>query len=665
MRLRFLVCTFVVVCGMITLWPGSVSDAVSTSLNPPVPSQEVVAQQLGAMPMPFTKNEGQWDERVLFRTSAGGATVWFTREGITYQFTRRIPREGTGLDDPMGLMRKRIPGSLGEEGMSSGVGLMAERDSVEMVVVTAAFEGANAAVDVMGENQLDYKCNYFIGNDPSQWRTDVPNYASVVYRDVYPGIDLRLQGVGGRLQTAWAASNGADLSQVRLTYDGNATVTETDAGELLIEAPWGTLLQSSLTTREEAPSASVESTGHAASAQASTSTVTLEYSTYLGGSSTDEGGGSAVDANGSAYVTGRTWSMDLPTAGPYQTYQGGGDAFVTKLSAAGDDLVYSTYLGGGGGEIGYRIAVHANGSAYVTGTTNSTDFPTAGPYQTHKGGYDAFVTKLSTAGNDLVYSTYLGGGEDDFGHGIAMDANGSAYVTGTTNSTDFPTTGAYQTDHAGGSGDAFVTKLNVHGNDLVYSTYLGGGEDDYGHGIAMDANGSAYVTGTTNSTDFPTTGAYQTDHAGGSGDAFVTKLNVHGNDLVYSTYLGGGDYDDATAIAVDANGSAYVTGWTGSADFPTAGPYQTDQGGVGCLCDETERRREQLGVQHLSGGQRWGRGLWYRRGRQRERLCHGRDFVHGLPDRRGLSNVRGWGCLCDETEPRRERVGVQHLSGGR
>jgi hypothetical protein len=256
---------------------------------------------------------------------------------------------------------------------------------------------------------------------------------------------------------------------------------------------------------------------------------------------------------------------------------------VTKLNSAGTALVYSTYLGGSGTDQGIDIAVDAAGSAYVTGTTDSTNFPTtAGAFQAALAGTstDAFVTKLSPAGAALVYSTYLGGSGSDQGVGIAVDAGGSAYVTGLTGSANFPTASPIQAALVGSS-DAFVTKLNPTGSaPLVYSTYLGGSGAEQGNRIAVDAAGSAYVTGTTDSLNFPTTaGAFQTA-SGGLDDAFVTKLTPAGSALAYSTYLGGSGTEQSFGIAVDSAGSAYVTGTTDSPNFPTtAGAFDVTANG--------------------------------------------------------------------------------------
>ena len=298
----------------------------------------------------------------------------------------------------------------------------------------------------------------------------------------------------------------------------------------------------------------------------------LAYSTYLGGSGTDEGLGIAVDSSGNAYVTGVTASTNFPTTSPLQgSNAGNSDAFVTKLTASGA-LAYSTYLGGSGQDGGGGIAVDSSGNVYVTGFTSSSNFPTASALQgSYAGGpEDAFVMKLDIDGN-LKYSTFLGGGGNDEGFGIAADSSGNAYVTGETSSTNFPTAGALQASNAGGFSDAFVTKLTASGA-LAYSTYLGGAGVDEGLGIAVDSSGIAYVTGETSSADFPTASPFQGSNAGGTSDAFMTKLTASGT-LTYSTYLGGAGADEGLGIAVDTSDNAYVTGYTQSTNFPTAHPY--------------------------------------------------------------------------------------------
>ena len=301
------------------------------------------------------------------------------------------------------------------------------------------------------------------------------------------------------------------------------------------------------------------------------------FSVFLGGGGADEAKGVAVDVQGNVYVTGSTGSLDFPTKGAIQATTGGsGDAFLVKLSPGGATLVYSTYLGGIANDSASAVSIDAAGNAYIVGTTFSADFPTTNPFQGAKGAQqDAFVAKINPTGTAWVYSTYLGGNNVDEGNAIAVDASGSAYVTGYTASTNFPLSSPFRGSNTA-SVDAFVTKLNPAGSALVYSTYLGGSATDYGTAIAVDSSGSAYVAGTVTSDDFPVVNAIDTtlgSHA--VGDAFVTKFNPSGSALVYSTYLGGGSEDDPYALALDQAGNVYITGRTNSSDFPLTNPLQT------------------------------------------------------------------------------------------
>jgi hypothetical protein len=312
----------------------------------------------------------------------------------------------------------------------------------------------------------------------------------------------------------------------------------------------------------------------------------IEYSTFLGGSIFDIAWAIAVDAEGNAYLAGYTASTNFPTVNPYQPSTAGqGDAFVAKFDPHGRP-VYVTYLGGDYLDYAKDIAVDANGNAYVVGATGSADFPTKNAFQpSYAGGWDGFVTKLNATGSTLVYSTYLGGTEVENLEAIAVDGAGNAYVSGNTQSTDFPTHLPFQPTLQG-SADAFVTKLSADGAALAYSTYLGGSfGSETGMSIAVDRAGNAIVTGDTTSGDFPTANAFQPQCAPGAAgcwDVFVTKFNAAGTALVYSTYLGGNDQeyiDVGFGIAVDAVGTAYVTGMTGSPNFPMLHPYQDVYGG--------------------------------------------------------------------------------------
>ncbi len=309
-------------------------------------------------------------------------------------------------------------------------------------------------------------------------------------------------------------------------------------------------------------------------------TLQLEYSTYLGGSGNDYGNRITLGPGGEAYVAGETVSSDFPNLNPYQASFGGGswDIFVSKLSSSGSSLIYSTYLGGSGWDYGYGITLGTGGEAYITGYTGSADFPTLNPYQANFGGTnDAFVSSLSSSGSSLIYSTYFGGSDDDTGRGITLRTGGEAYVTGYTLSANFPTLNPYQASNSG-SADVFVSSLSSSGSSLVSSTYLGGSGLDYGYGITLGTGGEAYVTGYTLSANFPTANPYQASR-GGNQDVFISKLASSGSSLVSSTYLGGIGIDRGNGIELGTGGEAYVAGVTESADFPTLNPYQASLGG--------------------------------------------------------------------------------------
>lgn len=306
----------------------------------------------------------------------------------------------------------------------------------------------------------------------------------------------------------------------------------------------------------------------------------LVYSTYLGGSGYDVANAIEVDAAGSAYVVGETQSVNFDTQGPIESDADGAtsDAFLTKLTPAGNALAYSTYLGGTAADQALDVAVDAVGAAYLTGFTLSSDFDTVGAIEPQTGAGDMFLSKVNPAGSALVYSTYLGGGGADVPAGVDVDSSGAAYVAGYTTSVDYDAVGAYEADADGAADDAILTKVNPAGSAIAYSTYLGGNGIDNATDIAVDSAGSAYVTGYTESPDFDTVGPIESDADGALEDAFVTKFAPAGNALTYSTYLGGSDSDRALAIDVGSDGSAYVAGGTTSVDFDVLEPYEADGG---------------------------------------------------------------------------------------
>ena len=549
---------------MATVGSAKTARERSTTLN----RQPAIEVAYGNLPLSFEPNQGQTNSQVEFLSRGRGYTLFLTATEAVLSLRKPTAAKTNETED---------------SGDTTGV------------VLRMRLVGANPSPRVSGLKQLPGRSNYFLGNDPSKWRTNVPTYAKVQYEDVYPGVDLVYYGNQRQLEYDLIVAPGSDPEAIHLAFEGADKLQKgvqghlalhTAAGQVRLQKPL--VYQETNGIRQEIPAAYVLNGGRQVGFEVGTYDAdkpliidpVLSYSTYLGGNGVDRGFAIAVDGAGNAYVTGGANSTNFPTLNPFQAVFPGGpvDAFVTKLNAAGSALVYSTYLGGGGDDRGFDIAVDSSGNAYVTGQTDSGDFPRIVPIQVlNRGLSDAFVTKLNAAGNDLVYSTYLGGSSSDFGFGIAVDASGNAHVTGQTNSTDFPTVLPIQFAN-GALGDVFVAKLNAAGTVLLYSTYLGGNGDDCGFRIAVDASGSAYVFGDTTSTNFPTANPVQSAR-NGAVDAFVTKLNAAANAFVYSTYLGGNGTELGFAIAVDASGSAYLTGLTNSSDFPTVSPIQPAFGG--------------------------------------------------------------------------------------
>ena len=603
--------------------------------SPAVPVSSAAAGY-GQLPLSFVPNVGQSDAVVRYQAHAMGGMLFFEDDAVV-------------------------------------LSLPTTEDQTRSVV-HLRFDGVNVAHRVINAERLPGIVNYFIGNDPSRWLTDLPTYAGIVYEQLYPGIDLRYDGAQSTLKGTYTLAPHANPSRIRWRYEGATSVrVDKQTGDLLLalddvstlieKAPsaWQTIDGARVSVAVQYALMGDGSIGFALGGYNPNQPLTIDpqliYSTYLGGSAFDGAKSVAVDAAGYAYITGATQSTDFPTQNPiYNALNGSTDAFIVKINPTGSALVYATYLGGSdredefGSERAGGIAVDSTGSAYITGCTNSADFPTANPIQSY-GGFgncDAFVTKLNPAGNALIYSTYLGGPGADSANAIAVDDQGSVYiagdagkdfpgntftngghvfvakinaagsaivfsmflggnsfeyatdvavdsahnvyVVGNTFSTDFPLLNPVQPIKGGGSNgqhDGFVTKINADGSALVYSTYLGGSQTDQTSGITLDDLGNAYITGMTQSTDFPTHNAYQPAYGGERGDAFVTKLNPAGNAFVYSTYLGGsndenyfGGHGPYGGIAVDSIYNAFVTGYTCSANFPTLGSFRNGEVGT-------------------------------------------------------------------------------------
>jgi hypothetical protein len=566
------------------IYHNNVPISLSNGQSSNAVSQLKLDEEYGKLPMAFEVNEGQTDGQVKYISRGSGYNLFITPAEAVLVLRHTSPPQKS-------IKKFPICGFLSNNAELKPNAVL--KDVVRMRVL-----GGNRLCRIEGMEKLSGKSNYFIGDDPSKWRSNVTHYGKVSLKDVYRDIDLVYYGgKKGKLEYDFVVKPGGDPKEIQLAYEGaknakifgDELVLQTMQGKVVFNAPVvyqyksgeKELLKGRYVLKEK-NKVSFKVEGYDPS-QPFVIDPQLDYSTYLGGSVYSQGTGIATDSAGNAYVVGITQDINFPTTtGAYQTsLPGATNAFVTKLNSAGTSLIYSTYLGGNNWDGGRAVAVDSGGDAYITGSTSSSNFPTStGAYQTtNKGGANgnAFVTELNSAGTSLIYSTYLGGSGSDGGYSLSIDTNGFAYVTGSTSSSNFPTsTGAYLTSLVG-SRATFITKLNQTATNIVYSTYLGGGTNDDGSGIAVDSSGNAYVTGETNSSSFPTTpGAYMGYLAGGISDGYVTKLNSAGTSLIFSTCLGvnGG----GSKVAFDSSG-VYIVGGTLGSLTPTVGAFQTTASG--------------------------------------------------------------------------------------
>jgi hypothetical protein len=563
------------------------------------PSIATVKNQYGKLPLSFEPNVGQSGASVQYIARANGYSLFLSSKETAFllKADSSATQQGT----------KKVSPEVSRFERGSWLRLQFLHSSPNALMSPA-------------EEQVG-KINYLIGNDPKSWHVNIPTYAKVKQRNLYPGVDVVYYGTLQQLEYDFVVSPGANpraielafsgADRVRLDENGNLTASVA-AGDVCMRKPLA--YQQDRKGQRQLVAANYVLHGRHATVSVGSYDPKreliidpiLEYSTYVGGSNIDGGNAIAVAQDKTAFIAGGTFSTDFPTAHPLQPNHGGPDdfsrdAFVAKISADGSTLLYATYLGGKNEDIANGIAVDTFGDAYITGTTLSPDFPvTPGSFNTECGGdgscgatlnaqhlivSNAFVTKLNPAGSALIYSGFLGEYENVKGQGIAVDANQIAYVTGQTDADFTPTVpivppnvppplfpitaGAAQTVE-GGATDAYLAKISATGSTILYSTYIGGNNEEIGYGVAVDASANAYVTGLSYSTNFPVTGNALQSANGGAADAFVTKINTAGGAFLYSTLLGGTGIDQGNGIAADANGNVYVAGESSSPGLFTA-----------------------------------------------------------------------------------------------
>jgi len=573
---------------------------VPSAAAPPIASVDA-RSALGRMPLSFVENQGQLDPRVEYYVQGQATSLYFTDHGLTLALSDRAERSTSTQKGQV------VAPTAGIDAADAAAGSDATRQSS---VVELEFVGAQPDARPAGRDQQQRVVNSFV-EAPERWRTGLPTYGGLTYQNLWPGIDLAYRGTGGRLKYEFVVQPGADPSQIRLAYHGASDLRIDPSGDLVISTPAGDLRDAapyayqevdgqrqevSMAYRLDGGTSDSRGYGFDLGAYDRSQPLIMDpaliYSGFLGGSDVEGAEAIAVNQTGEAFVVGVTSSTNFPVVGGSPDVPKS-DAFLSKISADGSTLLYSTYLGGSEGDHAYGVAVDSTGRPVIVGMTMSPNFPTTAnawdkvcgvkANGTCDGGAsDVFVTRLDLDGT-IQYSTFLGGEGPDIGSAIAVGPGDAVFVTGVTSSQQFPHKSpianlpGFQTQLKG-SQDAFVAKLDpskAGQSSLVYATFLGGDGDDSGEGIAVDGQGNAWVTGLAGgaSINFPVKNPIQPDQPGA--DAFVSKLNATGTQLLFSTYLGGNDsVEFARAIAVDVNGDAYVTGHTSSINFPiTPGAY--------------------------------------------------------------------------------------------
>ena len=553
------------------------------------------------LPLSFVPNFGQEDAAVKFQVQGLGGKLFFAPNEVVFSLPNPVKVKENDKDK---LRYDLHPAN----------------------VVRIHYRGANETPQVVGLGELPGVVNVLKGNDPSKWRTNLPTYSGIAYRELYPGIELHYEGTDGNLKSTFHVAPGANPASIVWSYKGADSVTVDGSGNLVITLPPPVKGAAGATLTERAPIAWQEAEGgnrvmvavqYAVDKNAKkvsfllpngydpTSPLvidpTLSYSTYLGGGATDEADAITLDSDCNVYLTGVTYSTNFPTEDPIESNEPGSDVFVSKLNAAGTALLYSTYLGGSAGDHAWGISLDSQDRITIMGETESNDFTTRNAYDTsYEVGTcdgdpcdDVFVTQLLADGSDVRYSTYLGGNNDDEAFGIVIGPNNMIYLTGSTQSSTFPTFNAHDPSFGGGTcsgepcSDGFVAAINpaLSGNaSLTYSTYLGGNHNDQSNDIAMDTSGRVYVTGYTQSNDFTTLNAYQPTKASAA-DVFIRKFDTSVSgaaSLLYSTFFGGGTTDQGIGIAVGGVDQVYFTGFTRSTNFPLANAFDTTFGGGTC-----------------------------------------------------------------------------------
>jgi hypothetical protein len=533
-----------------------------------LPKQSIYSK-IDTLQVPFVSNQGQWHKEILFsaQTFAGNFFI-DSNHHLVYN-----------------IVKYEKPNS--------------SKKNLAGIVIKEILLNTNS-LSIKPQNPSTAKINYFKGNNPKQWISNIPAFHSISYGEIYPNIELQLKAYSKNIEKLFFIKPHAQIENIKIKVEGIKELKINEKGQLVLSTSLGEVFftkpkgyyQDQIEQEIEVSYVvyNKDEYGFKIKDYDQTRPIVIDpllASTYLGGGQVDIGTSLAFDSSGNVFITGATASNNFLTPGGYDTIHNGGyDVFVAKFNSSLSSLLASTYLGGSSYEEGKSLAIDSSGNVFITGFTQSNDFPTTtGAYDTSHNGstdFDVFVAKFNSSLSSLLASTYLGGNNNDYGYSLAIDSSGNVFITGFTNSNPFPTTtGAYDTDYNGTTDfDVFVAKFNSSLSTLLASTYLGGSSSEAVSSLAIDSSGNVFITGFTQSNNFPTTpGAYDTSF--NNGDVFVAKFNSSLSSLLASTYLGGSSGEAGSSIAIDSLGNVFITGNTGSPDFPTtAGAYDTSYNGT-------------------------------------------------------------------------------------